>query len=212
MNSLKRITTMVVVFVFFSISISPVAVGAGEGVMAQGCEWGKNGFTTCDCAGYVDPIYMEGAWGTTAEFFNWSNSRIEISDIKRNDKRRVRWSAQYYTATVKYRFVGEEKVTVLNVKVSKCYPNTFILMKPMDPESLVNDRENTYDASKGPSSSAYTPPLRYEFTFNCSHMKRTAINSLSPAEILLHRVPSVTGEPIAACPEGYMNRYEERSP
>jgi len=199
------------VFVFFSISISPVAVGADEGVMAQGCEWGKNGFTTCDCKEYVNPIYMEGGWATNSVFFDWSSTRIEISDVRRNDKRRVRWSAQNYTATVKYRFPGEEKVTMLNVKVSKCYPNTFVLKSPVDPETLVNGLENTYDASKDPSSSAYTPPLRYGYTFNCSYMKRTATNGLMPADIFLHRIPLVTGEPIAACPEGYMNRYEERS-
>jgi len=212
MNSIRRATITVAVFVFFSTLTCPVAVGASENIDTQGCEWGENGFTTCDCTAYVDPIYMEGGWGPHELLFDWPNARIEISDVKRNDKRRVRWSAQYYTATVKHRLPGKEQITVLNVKVSKCYPNTFVLKTPMDPETLVNDLENTYDASEGPSSSTYTSPIQYEYTFSCSHIKKIAINAMSPAENLLHRIQSVAEEPIAACPDGYMNRYQERSP
>jgi len=212
MNSIRRATITVAVFVFFSTLTCPVAVGASENIETQGCEWGENGFTTCDCTAYVDPIYMEGEWVPNELLFDEQNARIEISDVKRNDKRRARWSAQYYTATVKHRLRDKQQVTVLNVKVSKCYPNTFVLKAPMDPETLVNDLENTYDASKDSSSSAYTPPIRYGYTFNCSYIKKTAINGLSPANILLHRRLSVAGEPIAACPDGYMNRYQERSP
>ena len=212
MNRVRRATVTVAVFVFFSTLTCPVAVGASEDIETQGCEWGKNGFTTCDCTAYVDPVYMEGIWGPHAFLFDWHGAWIEISDVKRNDKRRVRWSAQNYTATVKHRLRGKEQVTVLNVKVSKCYPNTFVLKTPMDPETLVNDLENTYDASKDSSSSPYTSPIRYEFTFNCRSIIKTAINSLSPADISLHRMLSVTGEPIAGCPVDYMNRYQERSP
>jgi hypothetical protein len=212
MNSLRRATITVAVFVFVSALTCPVAVGASENIETQGCEWGENGFTTCDCSAYVDPIYMEGVWGPNGFLIDWPSARIEISDVKRNDKRRVRWGAQNYTATVKHRLRGKEQVTVLNVKVSKCYPNTFVLKTPMVPETLVDDLENTFDASKDLSSSAYTSPIRYGFTFNCAYIRKTAINSLSPADILLHRVQSVAGEPIGACPDGYMNRYQERSP
>jgi hypothetical protein len=35
---------------------------------------------------------------------------------------------------------------------------------------------------------------------------------MMPADLILHRMRSVAGEPIAACPEGYLNRHQERSP
>lgn len=212
MNSFIRATIAVTVLAFFSISTSPIAVGASEHIEAQGCEWGSNGFTTCDCAAYVDPIYMEGKWGTNAVLLDWPSTWIEISDVKRNDKRRVRWSAQHYTATVKHRLRGKEPVTILNVKVSKCYPHTFALKTPMDPDTLVDGLENTYDASKVSSSSRYVPPIQYGFSFSCSSITRTAINSMSPADIVLHRMQSIGGEPVAACPESYLNRFLERSP
>lgn len=212
MNSFIRATIAVAVLVFFSISTSPVAVGASENIEAHGCEWGINGFTTCDCAAHVDPIYMEGRWGANAILFDWPSTWIEISDVRRNDKRRVRWSAQNYTATVKHRLRGKELVTVLNVKVSKCYPHTFVLKTPMDSETLVNGLENTYDASKDPPSSAYSSPIQYGFSYSCSSITRTAINSLSPADVVLHRMQSFGGEPITACPEGYLNQFLERSP
>lgn len=212
MNNLIRATVTVAVFVFFSISAAPLAVEASENIETQGCEWGNNGFTTCDCAAHVDPVYMEGLWGTNAFFFDWPSTSIEISDVKRNDERRVRWSAQHYTATVKHSLRGEEMVTVLNVKVSKCYPHYFVLKTPMDPDTLVDGQENTYDASKDSSSSPYAPPIRYGYSFSCTSIARTAINSLSPADLFLHRMQPASGEPIVPCPKDYMNQYHERSP
>ena len=199
-------------FVLFSTAILPVAVGADEHPQTQGCEWGKNGFTTCDCAAYVDPVHMEGTWEVTSIFFDWPSSRIEISDVRRNDERRVRWSAQSYRGTVKHGLGGEGRVTVLNVRISKCYPHTFVLKIPMSPDTRVDGLENTYDVSKDTSPSAYGSPIRYGFSFSCTKITRTAINSLSPGDISLQRVESFRGKSVNACPKDYMNRYDERAP
>ena len=127
----------------------PWAAWSADQPAPAGCQTGKNGFTTCDCAANVDPVLMEGEWGAG----RWSSGTryaIRISDVSMDDASPQPADQQKFRATVVLGAGDPQGPAGRTVEMSKCYPHRFVISDP---------------------------PRREVYEFHCSYMTRTFTNT-----------------------------------